>query len=167
MAEITNASDGIDAAAAITASVAVAVGGGTVEEALAAAEAEIDADSWLGRKQRQAMEILEQAGSGFAAVPLWHDHIANSTYTYGNVAPETVALALAIVRATNGDLIPAVQLATLIPKQSDSMPAMVGAPSGRPHRRKGRAGDVAPVPRYGPRRVHSRGRWTVVEPPRR
>lgn len=53
--------------------------------------------------------------------------LVNGIYNYGNIAPETLAVAYAIVQSTNGDFKMSVQLAGMVPKQSDSMPAMVGA----------------------------------------
>jgi ADP-ribosylglycohydrolase len=130
LAAITHAADGVWAAQAMAAAVAVAVGGGDLDAALAAAEAQIPADSWLGRNLRRAQACLDEAGSGFAAVPLWNDRIVNHTYNYGNAAPETLPVALSVLRATDGALQPAVTLAALVPKQADSMPAMAGAIAG-------------------------------------
>jgi len=130
LACITHAADGVWAAQAMAATIAVAVAGEGIERALEAGTARIPPDSWLGRKVRQAQEGLERAGSGFAALPYWNDRVANHVYNYGNAAPETLAVAYAVLRATGGALQAGVSLAALVPKQSDSMPAMVGAVAG-------------------------------------
>lgn len=130
LAAITHAADGVWAAQAMAASIAAAVAGEGVEGALAAGTAQIPPDSWLGRKVRQAQDGLERAGSGFAALPFWNDRVANHIYNYGNAAPETLAVAYAVLHATGGALQAGVSLAALVPKQSDSMPAMVGAVAG-------------------------------------
>lgn len=130
MAELTNAEDGVWAAQAMAASVAEAVVGAEVEQILAAGSDLIPRDSWLGRTMQRAERILEESGSGLAAVPAWAEQCSNTTYNFGNVAPETLAVAYAIVRASGGDLERGLALATMIPKQADSMPAMVGALCG-------------------------------------
>ncbi|MFB5192840.1 ADP-ribosylglycohydrolase family protein [Alicyclobacillus fastidiosus] len=130
MAAITNAEDGVFAAQAMAASVSVAVEGASVEEVVTAGLQFIPDDSWLSRKIRQALNLLEQSGSVFAAIPLWSNHVVNGIYNYGNIAPETLALAYAILMGTHGSLLEGLQSASLIPKQADTMPAMVGALSG-------------------------------------
>ncbi len=126
LASITNAGVGIDAAAAFASVIASTVGGSTLREAIAVAESEIDADSWLGRKHRLAEAIFRETGSLIAAVPAWNDDIANLEYNFGNVAAETLPLALIIARESQS-FAEAIGIANLIPKQADTMPAMVGA----------------------------------------
>lgn len=130
VASITNAEDGIYAAQAMAASVSVAMISNSPDDIVNVGMEYIPQDSWLGRKVKQAMEILEESGSGFAAIPMWNSHIVNSIYNYGNIAAETLALAYSIFSSTEGRLLEGVQLASLVPKQADSMPAMVGALAG-------------------------------------
>jgi len=130
LASITNAEDGIYAAQAMAASIAAAVSGASPADAVAAGRRYIPADSWLGRKTALALAILEEAGSGFAAVPEWNNRVVNGIYNYGNVAPETLAVAYAVFLAVDGKIQEGIQLACLMPKQADSMPAMVGALCG-------------------------------------
>ncbi|WP_426516079.1 ADP-ribosylglycohydrolase family protein [Diaminobutyricibacter sp. McL0618] len=126
LASITNAGVGIDGAAAFASVIASAVGGSVLGDAIATAESEIDGDSWLGRKYTLAEQIFNDVGSLIAAVPQWNDEVANLEYNFGNVAAETLPLALIIARESRsfGE---AVGIANLIPKQADTMPAMVGA----------------------------------------
>ena len=126
LASITNDGVGIDAAAAITTAIAWATSGVRIGDAIEAARAEISADSWLGRKYELAESIVTDAGSLFAAVPQWNDEVANLEYNFGNVAAETVPLALIIAREAQ-TFAEAIGIANLIPKQADTMPAMVGA----------------------------------------
>ena len=130
MASITNAEDGVYAAQAMAASIAVAMRGASPQEAVEAGLAFVPDDSWTGRKIRQAIEIAEHADTPIAAVPLWHSLVANRIYNFGNIAPETLAVSYGILLSTSGDLQQAIQLAALVPKQADSMPAMVGALAG-------------------------------------
>lgn len=131
MALMTNSEDGVYAAQAMAASIAVALGGATPQEVVEAGLKYVPDNSWLQRKIDLAMEVLETAnGNGFAAVPMWGHKVVNAVYNYANIAPETLAMAYAIFLSTEGNLEKGVQLAALLPKQSDSMPAMVGALSG-------------------------------------
>ena len=130
LAQITHAEDGVWAAGAMAASIAAAVGGAGYEEALAAGIEEIPADCWLRRGIQRAFAILEEAGSGFAAVPHWISEIANGSYSYGTMAAETLPLAYAVVSTTEAGIAPSIQLAALVAKQSDSMPAFAGALAG-------------------------------------
>lgn len=132
LASITNDGVGIDAAAAIAAAIAVTTGGEHIGDAIETARAEITVDSWLGRKYELAESILADAGSLFAAVPRWNNEVANLEYNFGNIAAETVPLALLIAREAQ-TFAEAISLANLIPKQADTMPAMVGALIGSAH----------------------------------
>jgi ADP-ribosylglycohydrolase len=129
-ASITNDADGIWAAQAMAASVAAALGGADAAACVAVGVEQIPTDSWLYRTVVRARDALEKEGSGLAAVPLWNDDIVGGIYNFGNIAPETLAVAYAVILATEGRLAEGIQLAALVPKQADSMPAMVGAISG-------------------------------------
>jgi len=129
-AEITHAEDGVWAAGAMAASISAAVGGATFEDALTAGIEEVPADSWLSRGFNRAFTILEESGSGFAAVPRWINEIANGSYSYGTIAAETLPIAYAVVSSAGPGIAPSIQLAVLIAKQSDSMPAFAGALAG-------------------------------------
>jgi len=126
LAAITNAEVGIDGAAAFAAAIAVVVGGGDLEAAVGAARGEIGAATWLSRMMGTAERILEEEGSLFAAIPAFNDDVANRTYSFGNVVAETLPLALLIARRCSG-LEHGLAVAALIPKQADTLPAMVGA----------------------------------------
>jgi ADP-ribosylglycohydrolase len=139
LASITNDGVGIDVAAVFAAAVAMTTAGDSLRDAATAAVSAIEGESWLGRKYALAESILTDAGSLFDAVPQWNDEVANLEYNFGNVAAETVPLALIIAREAR-TLGEALGIANLIPKQADTMPAMVGALIGS-------AGGVEAVPR--------------------
>lgn len=126
LASVTNAAEGIDAAAAFAAAIATLVGGGTRDTALAAARAELPADGWVARKLALAERIVIVEGSLLAAVPRFVEEVSNREYSFGVVAAETLALALTIA-TRSPDLGSALGVALQVPKQADSMPAMVGA----------------------------------------
>jgi ADP-ribosylglycohydrolase len=127
LASITHAEDGIWCAQAMAAAISSTVAGASISEAVTIASAHLPADSWTGRVLQRALRIGREAESAFAAVPVWHDDIVNWSYSYGDAAPETFPLALAIVLTTGADLTAALGCAAMLPKQGDTMPAMVGA----------------------------------------
>lgn len=145
LAAITNAEVGLDGAAAFAAAIAVVVGGGDLDAAVAAARREIGTATWLSRMMETAERILEEEGSLFAAIPVFNDDVANRTYNFGNVVAETLPLALLIARRCSG-LEHGLAIAALVPKQADTLPAMVGALLG------GRSGAAA-IPRSWTSRV--------------
>ena len=130
LASLTNAEDGVWAAAAMAAAVATAVGEASVEAIVEAARLEVPEGSWLDRNIECSLALLAEAGSALAAVPSWCDRVANHVYSYGTVAAETFPLALCIYQDTDGKAELAIPIAALVAKQSDSMPAMVGALCG-------------------------------------
>ncbi|PGL72580.1 ADP-ribosylglycohydrolase family protein [Bacillus sp. AFS055030] len=131
MASITNAEDGVYAAKAMAASIAIALDGASPREIIDAGLKQIPENTWLSRKVSQAFSILDSTNNdGFAAIPLWNNQLVNSIYNYGNIAPETLAVAYAIILATEGDFEKSIMLSLMLPKQADSMPAMVGALAG-------------------------------------
>ncbi|MES9684885.1 ADP-ribosylglycohydrolase family protein [Gottfriedia acidiceleris] len=131
MAAITNAEDGVFAAKAMAASIAIALNGASPREIIDEGLKQIPENTWLNRKIRQAFSILDSVNNdGFAAIPLWNNQLVNSIYNYGNIAPETLAVAYAIILATEGNFEKSIMLSLMLPKQADSMPAMVGALAG-------------------------------------
>jgi ADP-ribosylglycohydrolase len=130
LASITNAEDGIFAARAMAASISTLVVGAGPGEALEGGRRHIPVDSWLGRQLDITLGILAEHGSAWAALPVFLDDVVNASYSFGNVAPETLAVAYAIMVGTDADLVQGLGLAALVAKQSDTMPAMVGALAG-------------------------------------
>jgi ADP-ribosylglycohydrolase len=130
LAEITHAEDGVWAAAAMAAAIATAVSGADAAAAVQAGLAQIPPDSWLSRQTASALDLAKAAPTPLDLVADLNDQVANASYSFGTIAPETLASAFAIVSATGGDPLVALPLAGMIAKQSDSMPAMVGALTG-------------------------------------
>ncbi|MFC4565880.1 ADP-ribosylglycohydrolase family protein [Nocardiopsis mangrovi] len=129
-AGITHAEDGVWAAEAMARTIAALVGGADLEDAVAAGVARVPEDSWLGRNLRHAQRVRETAESAFAAVPELTRVLSPGRYSHAGVAPETLPVALAIARLSGGDPAQGVQSAALMARQSDSVPAMVGALCG-------------------------------------
>jgi ADP-ribosylglycohydrolase len=77
-----------------------------------------------------AMSLAEHADSPFDLAAALNDQVANWNYSFGAVAPETLASAYALALAADGDPMTAIPAAATIAKQADSVPAMVGAVTG-------------------------------------
>jgi ADP-ribosylglycohydrolase len=130
LAEITHADDGVWAAAAMAASVAAAMSGANATDTIAAGVSRIPEGSWLSRTMTRALDLSAAAETPLDLIADLNDQVANASYSFGTIAPETLASAFAVVAKTGGDLVTAVPLAGMVAKQSDSMPAMVGALTG-------------------------------------
>jgi ADP-ribosylglycohydrolase len=117
----------------MAASIAAAVSGADAAEAVSAGVAQIPLDTWLARQVARAIDLAGSAATPMDLVADLADQVANASYSFGSVAPETLASAFAIILATDADPASALPLAAMVAKQSDSMPAMVGAVAGAVH----------------------------------
>ncbi len=129
-AQVTNAEDGIYAAQAMAAAIALISSGHDLIESLKIARTFFPKNSWIANGNGISLECLQEAESAQDLLLLLTTRLINTVYSYGNVAPETVPAAFAIVEVCRGDLQQAVMLANAIPKSADSLPAMVGALCG-------------------------------------
>ncbi len=126
-AEITNAEDGVHGACAMAAAVAVATGGGRADEAVDAGLAELPRDTAI---RHAALAALDVRGDAFASVPALDAIVQDHVYSYGLAAAQTVPVALALTRASGGDLSRAVPAAACLASLADSAPALTGALTG-------------------------------------
>ncbi len=132
-AQITQAEDGIYAAQAMACAIAVLAGGGTLDQAMAAARSNFPKDSWIAHGDQIAQECLAEAETPEDLALLLATRLINTVYSYGNAAPETLPAALVLVEACSGKLLRGCAAANMIPKSADSLPAMVGALCGVLH----------------------------------
>ena len=130
LAEITHAMDGVWAAEAMAATISAAVAGSCVRDAVEAGHRLIPADSWLSRQVNHALELASAAAGAFDLAAELSDKVANSSYSFGTIAPETLASAYGLALAADGDPQVAIPAAATIAKQADSVPALVGAITG-------------------------------------
>lgn len=129
-ASITQAEDGIYAARAMAAAIALLANGAPLTEALERARKEFPAGSWIEHCDAIARAKLGEADDPDDLTLLLSAGLINTVYSYGNAAPETLPAAFVIAEACAGDLRRAVAVANAIPKSADSLPAMVGAICG-------------------------------------
>jgi ADP-ribosylglycohydrolase len=134
-ASVTNSEDGIWGAQAIAVAISLLTSGSSFEKAITEACQYLTKGSWIARTVEEARRISEGVHSIFSIVPELQQKIVNREYSYGNVAPETLALSFAIVGVHGGNVEAALQSASCFPKSAETLPSIVGALSGamQPH----------------------------------
>lgn len=131
-AQISHDRDGIWAAQAVAAAVAVAMVDGTTAEILAAACACLPADSWMGRATARALAITEQAATVEQAWMGLHDELWTPLHA---VSPEAIPQALALFKLTDGDFRQGMFWSCNFGRDADTISAVVGALAGARHGR--------------------------------
>jgi ADP-ribosylglycohydrolase len=126
-AQISHYADGIWAAQAVAAAVAVAMVDGTSEQVLSAAAEQIPDDSWLGRALQRAMAICEASETIEDAWEPLHSQLWTPSHS---AAAEAIPQALAIVRMTGGDFRRGLFWAANFGRDADTITAVVGALAG-------------------------------------
>lgn len=131
-AQISHDRDGIWAAQAVAAAVAVAMVDGTTAEILAAAGACLPPDSWMGRATERALAIAGQAASVEQAWMGLHDELWTPLHA---VSPEAIPQALALFKLTDGDFRQGMFWSCNFGRDADTISAVVGALAGARHGR--------------------------------
>jgi ADP-ribosylglycohydrolase len=126
-AQVSHYADGVWAAQAVAASVAVAMSGAAVEAIIAAGLAQIPADSWLGRAMTRAMAICDEAGTIEQAWERLHTDLWTPTHS---ACAEAVPQIYAIYRLTGGDFRRGMFWAANFGRDADTIGAVVGALCG-------------------------------------
>ncbi len=129
-AQISNAFDGIWAAQAFAAALRGALDGADAGAAVALARAGIPAGSWTAIEADRALAHAAEAASLFDLIRRLASGPTNHAYDYGNSAPETLAIALAIAHFTEGELEPGLLAALALPRTAASVAPMIGALGG-------------------------------------
>ena len=126
-AEISHDSDGIWAAQAVAASIAVAMVDGTPEEIVEAGLRQIPTDSWLGRAMARAMRICDEEG---AIEDAW-ERLHSELWTPAHAAsPEAVPQLYAVFRLTGGDFRQGMFWGCNFGRDADTIAAIIGAMAG-------------------------------------
>jgi ADP-ribosylglycohydrolase len=126
-AQVSHYADGVWAAQAVAASVAVAMSGAAVEAIIAAGLAQIPADSWLGRAMTRAMAICDEAGTIEQAWERLHTDLWTPTHS---ACAEALPQIYAIYRLTGGDFRRGMFWAANFGRDADTIGAVVGALCG-------------------------------------
>lgn len=129
-AQISHAADGIWAAQAVAASVAVAMVGASVDEIVRTGIAQIPADSWLGRAMARAMKICDEEQTIENAWERLHTDLWTPSHS---ACAEAIPQIYALVRLTQGDFKRGMFWACNFGRDADTLGAVVGAISGALH----------------------------------
>lgn len=129
-AAVTNSEDGVWAAQAMASTISLVCAGAGIDEAINEAYKYLPETSWIKRTVDEAMSIVKNSDSIFSILPEVQNKIVNREYSYGNSAPETLALTLIIAKLHGNDLEKAITSAVCFAKSGETLPAMVGALTG-------------------------------------
>jgi len=126
-AAVTNSEDGICAAQAMAVTISLVCFGASINEAINESYKYLPESSWIRRTVDEAMSLVEKSDSVFSILPEIQNKIVNREYSYGNVAPETLALTFIIAKLHGSDFEKAIASAACFAKSGETLPAMVGA----------------------------------------
>ena len=127
---ISHAQEGVWAAQAIAASIAVAMADGRVDEVIAAGMACISPDSWLGRWTARGCAICDETNDLEHAWNRLHDELWTAVRCS---SPEALAQTYALYKLTGGDFVKGVVTAANFGRDADTLAALVGALAGARH----------------------------------
>jgi len=126
-AQISHHADGIWAAQAVAASVAVAMVGASVDEIVQTGIAQIPEDSWLGRALARALRICDEERTIENAWERLHTELWTPSHS---ASPEAIPQIYALFRLTDGDFRRGMFWACNFGRDADTLGAVVGAMSG-------------------------------------
>jgi ADP-ribosylglycohydrolase len=129
-AQISHHADGIWAAQAVAASIAVAMVDGTIDEILEAGQRQIPSDSWLGRAMFRAMRICDQEGIIENAWERLHSELWTPVHS---VSPEAIPQIFALFRLTDGEFARGMFWGGNFGRDADTIGAVLGAMCGARH----------------------------------
>jgi ADP-ribosylglycohydrolase len=129
-AQVSHALDGIWAAQAVAASIAVAMAGASVSEVIKTGQQFIPEDSWLGRAMARAMAICDEQTNFFDAYDQLHSQLWTPVHS---MAAEAIPQAYALFRLTDGDFRLGMIWGGNFGRDADTICALIGAISGAMH----------------------------------
>jgi len=129
-AQISHHADGIWAAQAVAASIAVAMVDGTTDEIVEAGLHQIPVDSWLGRAMARAMRICDQEETIEKAWERLHSELWTPVHS---ASPEAIPQIYAVVRLTDADFTRGMFWGGNFGRDADTIGAVIGALSGARH----------------------------------
>jgi len=129
-AQISHYADGIWAAQAVAASIAVAMVDGSVDEIIAVAFDQIPAGSWLDYAMHKAMDICEEEGAIENAWERLHTEFWTPSHS---VSGEAIPQIYAIFRLTGGDFSQGMFWGGNFGRDADTVGAVLGALAGARH----------------------------------
>jgi ADP-ribosylglycohydrolase len=145
-ARVSHSGDGVWAAQAVAAAVAVAAGGGSWRAALDAGVAALPERSWTARTVHRALAIVAETPDPAAADERLYQEISLFHYPWADSAPEALALAFGVIASRGGSPVDAIVAGVNMGRDSDTIAAMAGAVCGA-------AAGVEALPSGWPERV--------------
>jgi len=129
-AQVSHYADGIWASQAVAASIAAAMGGASISEALDTGLSYIPNDNWLGFSMDRAMKMCDQFGSIESAWQPLHTELWTPTHA---MAAEALPQIYSILRLTGGDFYKSMFWGCNFGRDADTIGAIIGAISGAIH----------------------------------
>jgi ADP-ribosylglycohydrolase len=129
-AQISHHADGVWAAQAVAASIALAMVDASVEDVIEVAKQHIPADSWLGRSFARVLAICENADT---IEEVWENLHTQLWTPVHSMSAEAVPQVYGIYRMTGGDFRKGMFWACNFGRDADSIAAITGALSGARH----------------------------------
>ena len=129
-AEISHDADGVWAAQAVAAAVALAMVDAPTDAILTTARAQIPDDSWLGRAFDRAMAICDRSSAMLDAWEALHTELWKPVHS---MSAEAIPQVFAIFRLTDGDFRQGLFWACNFGRDADSIAAICGALAGARH----------------------------------
>lgn len=123
---ISHNEDGVWGAMAMACAIACLVDGAESEEAIERAVEYLPQGSWI-RQQWELTCKVDQQGDPFDILLELDSSVVDKTYSYANLAPQTLPIAFALFKKAQGDLVQGIALANCLPRVSDSVVPFIGA----------------------------------------
>lgn len=131
LGSVSNGRDGIYAAQAIAAAIAVAMVGASPDAMFEAALDAVPADSWTGRSLRRAAAICTQLSDDLdTALQQLSAELVVAWWPWADLVTEAVPLALGAFLAARGDFRRAVPAGVSLGRDADTIGAIVGSLAG-------------------------------------
>jgi len=121
-ASVSHNNDGIWAAQAVAASIAVALTGAEIDEVIAAGRKFIPEDSWLGRRMVQAMDLVDSIDDQYELYDRLHTDLWAPRHS---VSPEAIPQIYALYRMSKGNFRKGFILAANFGRDADTVTALV------------------------------------------
>ncbi|MTV24445.1 hypothetical protein FTX61_03290 [Nitriliruptoraceae bacterium ZYF776] len=129
-AAVTNTEVGLEVAVAVAAAIHTAVTGGAATDLLEVARAHLPPGTWGRRLVDEVAALQVEHPAPFDLAGALPGPVLPAIYSHPGAAPETLAAALGLTLAAEGDLRLAVPAAATLPRAGASLPALTGALCG-------------------------------------
>jgi len=131
LGSVSNGRDGVWAAQAVAAAIAVAMVGASPQEMLETALAIIPADSWTSRALYRAAAVSKRFSADLdTALQQLSDELVVAWWPWADLVTEAVPLAFGAFLATGGDFHRAVPAGVSLGRDADTIGAIVGSLAG-------------------------------------